>query len=336
MSTVEILEQPTDQAAFTVRRKPFEGAIVWDRDSLAPDSGVIRVDERCQREIDAMVDVLRHNRLPLELLSPDEFELPACRALMRRAKAELEEGVGFVIIDRIASERYSVDENRQLYWVLAQLIERPVAQDSQGRMVYSVQDEGKPVGNGVRPVLTAVGQPFHTDNNFNLCPPDYVALYCLRTAMQGGINSIVSFYRVYNELLEREPGLLERLHQPFLFDRQREHTEGDPMVLSHPAFESDGERLLCRFSIKQVSNGYLLAGRKPDALGERALATLESIMREPEFQREFFFEPGQIQIVDNRRCGHRRTAFTDFPEPERRRLLLRLWLRGQGRRFYNG
>jgi alpha-ketoglutarate-dependent taurine dioxygenase len=75
----------------------------------------------------------------------------------------------------------------------------------------------------------------------------------------------------------------------------------------------------------------------PDGIGERALTALESIMvREPELQRGLFFEPGQIQIVDNRRCGHRRTASTDFPEPALRRHLLRLWLRSAGRRFYSG
>jgi alpha-ketoglutarate-dependent taurine dioxygenase len=334
--SLEILERMPLEADAPMRREPFTGPIVWDRDSLGPEAGRITVGAECMREIDRMVADLRRNALAYELLGPDDFELAACRALMRKAKAELEEGVGFVIIDRFAPERYSDDENRAIYWELSQLIERPVAQDRHGKLMYDVRDEGKPVGNGVRPVLTAVGQPFHTDNNFNLCAPDYVALYCLRTAKEGGINSIVSFYTVYNELLRRDPELVERLHRPFLFDRQREHAEGEPMVISHPVFEREGGRLVCRFSIKQVSNGYKLAGQAPDALGERALATLESIMREPQHQREFFFESGQIQIVDNRRCGHRRTAYVDFPEPERRRHLMRLWLRGRGRRYYNG
>ncbi|MDP7393370.1 MAG: TauD/TfdA family dioxygenase, partial [Alphaproteobacteria bacterium] len=62
----------------------------------------------------------------------------------------------------------------------------------------------------------------------------------------------------------------------------------------------------------------------------------EAILRDPAMVKEFFFEPGQIQIVDNRRCGHRRTGFVDWPEPDRRRHLVRLWLRGSGRPFYNG
>ena len=38
------------------------------------------------------------------------------------------------------------------------------------------------------------------------------------------------------------------------------------------------------------------------------------------------FRPGDIQLVHNHTLLHDRTAFVDWPEPERRRHLLRLWL----------
>lgn len=38
------------------------------------------------------------------------------------------------------------------------------------------------------------------------------------------------------------------------------------------------------------------------------------------------FEPGDIQLVHNHTILHDRTAFEDYPEPERKRHLLRLWL----------
>jgi len=51
---------------------------------------------------------------------------------------------------------------------------------------------------------------------------------------------------------------------------------------------------------------------------------------------DFDLEPGQIQFVDNRALGHSRTAFVDYPEFERKRHLVRLWLRDRGRRAYAG
>jgi len=38
------------------------------------------------------------------------------------------------------------------------------------------------------------------------------------------------------------------------------------------------------------------------------------------------FKPGDIQILHNHVTVHSRTAFEEYPEPERKRHLLRLWL----------
>ena len=331
-----VLNQQAHAAGTALRTTPFAGPIVWERDTLGGEDGLVHLDAESRSELDAIVEALRHNPLPTLMLSPEEFEMPACRVMMARAKLVLDEGVGFVIIDRLPLEDYSVDEARAVYWLLAQLVSRPVAQSWDGKLIYDVRDFGRPPGNGVRPDVTNAEQNFHTDNSYNLCPPDYVALLCLRPAMEGGVSSIVSFYAVYNEMLKRHPGLVARLFRPYLFDRQREHAPDEPKVLSHPLFQYEGDRLVCRLSHRQVVNGHRMAAQELDAEGLEALETLERTMMDPRFTREFFFEPGQIQIVDNIRCGHRRTGFKDYPEDERKRHLVRLWLRSRGRRFYNG
>ena len=101
-------------------------------------------------------------------------------------------------------------------------------------------------------------------------------------------------------------------------------------------FELKAGKLIARLSHFQVMNGQKRAGEELDPRGKEALEAFEEILNDPRMVKEFYFEPGQIQIVDNRRCGHRRTGFSDWPEPERRRHLVRLWLRGEGRPFYNG
>ncbi len=107
-------------------------------------------------------------------------------------------------------------------------------------------------------------------------------------------------------------------------------------MLCHPLFSYAHARLVCRLSHRQVVNGYKLAGQALPTQGLEALETLERTMMQQRYAREFFFEPGQIQIVDNIRLGHRRSGFTDYPEEQRKRHLIRLWLRNHGRRFYNG
>jgi alpha-ketoglutarate-dependent taurine dioxygenase len=331
-----ILSQSAPEHSARIRETPFTGPIAWTRETLAREDGVLRLTPDCRRELDNAVAAIRANPLPTLMLEPAAFELPACRDLMSRARNLLESGVGFALIDRLPLDDYTPDEAKALYWVLTQLLARPVAQSWDGKMIYDVRDLGRPPGNGVRPDITNAEQSFHTDNSYNLCPPDYVALLCLHPAMEGGISHIVSFYTAHNEMLARHPSLLRRLYAPYLFDRQREHAPDDAKVLRHSLFEYDGERLTGRLSRFQVRNGHALAEVPLDAEGEAALEALDEVMKTPRINREFFFERGQIQIIDNRRLGHRRTGFRDFPELERKRHLVRLWLRDRGRRFYNG
>ena len=332
----EILNEAGHAAAPRMPAGPLSGPIAWTGESLRPEDGLVKLTPLARRELDALVAELRVNPLATEALDARDFELPACRHMMAEVKQILEEGVGFVIIDRLPMEVYSVEEARAVYWLLSQMVARPVAQNWEGKLLYDVRDLGKPPGNGVRPDVTNAEQNFHTDNSYNLCPPDHVSLLCVRPAIEGGISSIVSFYSVFNEMQQRHPEKVARLFEPFVFDRQREHAPDAAPLISHPLVQMEDERAVFRLSHRHVVNGYRMAGREIDAAGLDALDTLEAIMREPRFAREFFFEPGQIQIVDNTRCGHRRTGFVDEPEFDRKRYLVRLWLRNRGRRFYNG
>jgi len=125
-------------------------------------------------------------------------------------------------------------------------------------------------------------------------------------------------------LRDTKPDFLKRLYDPFYFDRQREHVPNDTMTLSHPLFVEDDGELLARLSKFQVINGQKLASKPLDAIGVAALDALEETMSAPSMDVSFQFEPGQIQILNNRVIGHRRTGFTDWPEEDRKRLLVRL------------
>jgi hypothetical protein len=61
-----------------------------------------------------------------------------------------------------------------------------------------------------------------------------------------------------------------------------------------------------------------------------ALDLLDALAEDPSFHLELEFLPGDIQLVNNHVLFHDRTAFEDWPEPEHRRHLLRLWLAPAG------
>ena len=315
----------------------FSGPDVWTSEDLESASGRIVLSEECLAEIDQAVTVLRANPLPVLALTPNEVTMPACSGMMTLARRQLDHGVGFCLLDRLPLERMTREEAVAIYWLLAQMIGRPVAQKwADGRMLYAVTDLGKPSGNGVRPDVTNEEQSFHTDNSYNLCPPDHVGLLCLQPAIEGGVSRVVSMTAVYNRMVEVCPEQLDRLCAPYFFDRQCEHADGDERWIRRPVLNREDGSLRVRVSRNLIYQGYRLAGKSVDRASEEALAAWFDIVDDPRMYIEFFFEPGQIQVINNRILGHKRTGFTDWPEADRKRRLMRIWLRDRGRRFYNG
>jgi len=329
---------PEDQVTdLSVWHEPIEGPSAWVGRDVRPEDYRVELSVACLDEIRRAVDEIRAFPLPTIVRRPADFAMPACCEQMARVRRILDKGVRFAIVDRLPIAEMDAGEATAIYWILSSMVSRPVAQKLDGTLVYDVLDTGQQAlpGSGVRPDKTNTEIRFHNDNAYNDTPPDYVGLLCLRQAMSGGHSRVISFHTAHNALLARHPNELPRLYQPFWFDRQREYHAGDRAVFAAPVFENPGE-LKARFSVHQINSGYALRGEPIDTKGAAAIAAMFDIVEEDGLSVDFDLEPGQMQFVDNRALGHSRTAFVDYPDPERRRHLVRLWLRDRGRRAYPG
>jgi alpha-ketoglutarate-dependent taurine dioxygenase len=312
-----------------------EGAQAWTRDTLQEADWKIPISSDCLAELARVGEELKHHPLPTVLLIPDDYPLDACRVLMQTVRTRLDDGPGVVVLDRLPVEQYDLSEITNLFWLLGSLIARPVAQTIDGQMMVDVRDTGVPKAVGVRGFRTNVAQLAHVDNGFNHTPPDYVSLCCLHKALLGGVSQFVSFYTVHNRLLLNHSDLLPRLYQPFYQDRQGDFWPGESQTVFYPVFTLNPS-LRCRFSHFTIPAGYQTAGVEMDPQGKAAFETMTGIIEDPSLYCEFTIEPGQLQFVNNRWCGHGRTGYTDYTAPEQRRHLLRLWHRDWGRRTYSG
>jgi alpha-ketoglutarate-dependent taurine dioxygenase len=308
----------------------------WVRRTLGPADWVVPLPAAAVAELEDVARRLRRDPLPVLLLAPGQFAVPACAALMARVARTLREGVGLVVLDRLPVDRFSPEESRALYWLLASLLGRPVAQKWDGTMIYDVRDTGKPLEYGVRRSVTNLELVFHTDAPWLDRPPELVGLLCLHPAQDGGVSRFLSLVTVHHRLRRAHPDLLPRLYRPFPWDRQAEHAPGDAAVAWQPVFRSDGQRPLGRCNESLIRTGAELAGAPLDAEGGEALAAMRAILDDPELWVEFTIERGQIQYLDNRHFAHSRTTFRDAAEPERKRHLVRLWNRDRGRRTFHG
>jgi hypothetical protein len=319
--------------------QPIEGPSAWRAGDIKTEDYRVVLSSVCRDEILRVADELRAYPLPAILRTPDEFDWPNCRAAMALVRHILKAGMRFAVVDRLPLEEIG-DESAAtaIYWLLSSMVARPVAQKLDGTMVYDVLDTGAEAlpGSGIRPDKTNIEIRFHIDNAYNTTPPEIVGLLCLRAAKSGGVSRVLSFPTVHNELLARHAGLLPRLYQPFWFDRQREFFRGESVIFAAPIFDDAEGELRARFSHHQIKGGYALRGEPLDNEAAAALAATLDIFEEPGIAVDFEFQPGEIQFVDNRTLGHSRTEFEDYPEPERKRHLIRLWLRDHGRRAYPG
>jgi alpha-ketoglutarate-dependent taurine dioxygenase len=316
---------------------PVTDARAWVGRDLTPADWTIALPADALAELRQVLKDLRYAPLDTMLLDPGDFALDACRATMEKLRTQLTSGIMFAVLDRLPVEDMSQAEAQQLYWLLAGLVARPVAQKLNGQMFFDVRDTGaklKP-GSGIRPTVTNVDLTYHNDNSYNDTPPSVVALLCLHHAMQGGVSRVVSVYSVHNALLSDYPDLLARLYCPVWYDRHAEHLPGEAGAFSAPVFEYT-DVLNTRLALSEIYAGYALKGIEPDTTTRDALAAVQSVFNRPDLRVELEMRAGQIQFVNNRTTGHARTEFQDFPEPERKRHLVRLWLRDGGLRSYRG
>ena len=147
----------------------------WRGPSLSPDRYLVRIPDECVAEMESVLAELRRAPVPTLLLLPEHFALDACARWMKAVRARLDEGPGFVVLDRLPLDRMSRQEAIDLYWLLGNLLEPPVAQEWKGTVIYDVRHDGEAYGANTRGALTPVGLEMHNDSSMGEAPPNYVS-----------------------------------------------------------------------------------------------------------------------------------------------------------------
>jgi hypothetical protein len=260
----------------------------------------------------------------------EDFPLPTLGPVLDRLRAEVLDGRGFVLLRGMPVEDRSIAESATAYWGIGTYFGSARSQNAQGHLLGHVYDLGRGLSAtnpNLRSYATAERQNFHIDR----C--DVVALLCLRRAKSGGLSSIVSSMTVHNIMAARRPDLLERLYQPFPVDRRGEVPEGKAPFYEAPVFNDYAGSLSVLYSRLHIGSAQRFAEARrlaPEDIG--ALDMFAELAGDPELRLDMNFMPGDIQFLHNHTILHARSAYEDWPEAERKRHLLRLWLAPPGAR----
>ena len=303
----------------------FEGLVgdasAWTGADLQRDqSWIIEVTPDQAREIRAAVDAVR--QMPIDKISRDMFRLPAWKATCDHIDRELEGGRGFVLMRGMPLDGLEMDDIKRLYWGFGIQLGEPVSQNKFGNLICHVRNEGARYGTqNSRGYNSNMALKVHNDST------DVVGLLCLANARRGGDSLLVSSTTIFNEMRRRRPELLERLFEPLATDRRGETPAGMKPFFEIPVFSWHAGFLTAIYQRQYIDS----AQRFPDAprlepAHLEALDLFDALAEDPKLNFRMRLEPGDVQFVHNHTLLHDRTAFVDWPEPERRRHLLRLWL----------
>jgi len=154
-----------------------------------------------------------------------------------------------------------------------------------------------------------------------------VGLLCLKAAKSGGLSSLVSSTTIFNEMRRRRPDLLSVLLEPIETDRRGETPAGSEPYFTIPVFNYHEGLVSAIYQRQYIESARRFPGVAPlSPLQIEALDLLDELANDPKLNLMMELQPGDIQLVHNHTILHDRTAFEDYPEPERKRHLLRLWL----------
>ena len=261
-------------------------------------------------------------------ITRDDFPLPTFGPVLDRIRGELLNGRGFALLRGLPVDGRPIAESATAYWGIGTYIGSARSQNAKGHVLGHVRDLGLATADpNVRKYQTTERQYFHTDS----C--DVVGLLCLKTAKQGGLSSLTSSNMIYNVMAERYPDLVGRLFQPFAVDRRGEVPEGKNPWFDMPVFNDFKGYLSAIYSGTYIRSGQRFP-EVPRLTAEdfAALDCFDSLAEDEELRLDMSLRPGDIQFVHNHTILHDRTGFLDWPEPGRKRHLLRLWLAVPGAR----
>lgn len=297
----------------------------WRRSDLEQDQSWIHLltDQEIHDLEWGLSQVLQLNKTEFELSAADFPLTPLTQQLITRAMNATQTNFGVYLLRGFPVAQWTKAEMRTLFWCMGLRCGVPRPQGKQSQYVSDVMNAGGTYRGGTgRGYNTNSKLDFHADGS------DVVGLMCLQTAQSGGKSLISSSLTAYQELVRLRPDLAQVLTEPFYFSRQGEHAPEEPPYYQASVIGFKEGRFACRHIRNHIIGAQLTFEDVPrlSAMQKQALDMFDALLSDEDICYHMDLQQGDFQFLNNHVVLHARTEYEDFPEPERRRHLLRLWL----------
>jgi alpha-ketoglutarate-dependent taurine dioxygenase len=240
------------------------------------------------------------------------------------AYEEVRCGKGIVILRGLPVDG-TLQQFTDAVWEVGKHFGHALSQNAQGELIGQVID-----ASGEDPT------PRMYRSNLELRPHSditaMISLACWEKAQSGGASVVVSGVTVHDEIRKRAPQLLEPLYRGYHYHRLGEQgPEEEPATPYRvPVFANLNGQLSVRYQRTGIAAGHKERGVPLTAEDIAAFNLFDQIAKAPENRLSFYLERGEMMVINNYTVMHARSQFTNYPEPERQRRLIRLWLDAPG------
>ena len=303
---------------------PMTGPEAWSgRDMAKRTDWIVQFTPEDLAELDAAIRAHRASGRPLGEITPENFRLPKLAPKLARALDDILNGRGFLVFRGYQVDVNDIEAAAIAYLGVGSHFGSFRSQNARGHLLGHVKDLGLDIADPkVRYYQTTRELEYHTDS----C--DIVGLICLKTAREGGESRLCSSTTIYNEVLKRRPDLLPLLFNPFPTDRRGEIPPGMKPWFDMPVFHWHQGKLSAIYSGQYIRSAQVNFPEAPrlSAAEVEAIDLFDKLCNDPDIRLLVEFRPGDMQFVHNHTMLHSRGDFVNWPEPEKHRHLLRLWL----------
>ena len=303
--------------------KITDHAAVWRAVDLEQNARwAFELDDRARHDL---VSAVRKAYAPERRLLDyrrEEFDLGSAWPAIDNGLHEVKQGLGLAFIRGLPRAELDEKQFELLTWAIGlhSGVARPQGKATQ--YISAVRDAGTEYRTGTgRGYSSNAELDYHTDSS------DIVFLTCYNRAASGGKTIVTSSIAAYDVMSREHPEMIEWLRTPVHFSRQGEEAPDEGPTALQPIFAEQDGKLFSRWNWNRVTHAQKLPG--VSALSDAHWAALErfdEIVRRPALAYAMWLQPGDVQIVNSHVTLHSRTEFTDYADPEQKRLLYRLWL----------
>ena len=300
-----------------ILKEKLTGPTAWRGEDLRnDDSWMINLSSRTIELIDAALREVKARGLSFPNFTKDDFPIHALSEELDKYAEEMENGKGFLLLRGLPIAGYDSDDLDIINFGIGLHLGQPVTQNLKGDLLGKVMNVGDITKKETRVYETNLYLPYHTDLS------DVFGLMCVRQGKSGGLTSLVSSGAVYNEILENYPEYLGVFYRPMYYAHLGKDSSNKAPVFSY----HDG-KLSTRYLRQYIELGAELQERPLSRVEVAALDVFDEIIHKEEIRLDMMLVPGDLLLANNYAVMHSRTSFEDHDELEKRRKLIRLWVK---------